>query len=98
MINAEEVQCCRDRDTPYQPQRLPRRLPPDVLVSNVGGGFTGRLTGWVGCSTNVLILSCDVVSNVRSNGQVFHFVSLECQDYSSVRAGLPRASFGPTLL
>ena len=67
--------------------------------SNVGGGFTGRSTGWAGCTTNVLILSCDVVSDVRSNGQVFRLVSLECQGCDSVRAGLVLVpAFGSTFL
>lgn len=67
------------------------------LAKSVEGLPVGR-TGWAGCTTNVLILSWDVVSNVRSNGQVFRLVSLECQDCSSVRAGLPRDMFGPTFL
>jgi hypothetical protein len=75
MTNVEEVRCCRDRDTPTNHQDCLDEFRQMCRYSNVGGGFTGRSTGWAGCTTNILILSCDVVSNVRSNGQAFRLVT-----------------------
>lgn len=79
MTHTEEVQCLQRLRHPYYHKNCLDELRQMGRYSNVGGGFDGRSTRSAGCTTDILIINCDVVSNVRSNGQVFRCVSLECQ-------------------